>query len=235
MRSPWQLAAISLPKLPPAIAAQDVLHRPSNGKTKPPSKMVSKMIQQPIKKAVVSKRMTNTAPCLPLLPTTPVPLTCSVPISSTRVISSREAGKELELPVPVATKRHIVKTSVVNTRSTVDAETHHAAVDVGSSAKCPANVDKRAPKHSTDAQQLAPPQAQSSKFPGGMGEERHTAYVVDKINEANTMLRVPESPVVLTPPTLLSPPIPPLPHQLANGHAMNTTSQLCHHNDRNEE
>ena len=117
----------------------------------------------------------------------------------------------------------------------MDAETHHAAVDVGSSAKRPANVDECAPKRSTDAQQLAPPQAQSSKFPGGMGEERHTAYIVDKINEANTTLQAHESPVVLTPPTPPSLPIPPLPHQSANGHAMNTTSQLCHHNDRNEE
>ena len=201
MCSPLSPAIHLLPKLPPAIAAQDV------------SKMVSKTVQQPIKKAVVSKRVTNTAPRLPLLPTIPVPPTRSVPVSSTCNISSRKAGKEPELPVPVATKRHIVETSVVNTRSTVDAETHHAAVDVGSSAKRPANVDECAPKRSTDAQQLARLQVRPSKLPGGTGEERHTAYVVRKINEEKTTSCLPESAADLTstiPPSPQTPPIPSL-------------------------
>ena len=54
MCSPLSPAIHSLPKPPPM---QAVLPHPSNGEMKsPPSKMVSKTIQQPIKKAVISKR-----------------------------------------------------------------------------------------------------------------------------------------------------------------------------------
>ena len=92
-------------------------------------------------------------------------------IPSMHAVSSCKAGIEPKLPVPVATKRRIFKTSIINTRSTVDAEAHHNVVDVGSPAKCPTSANERAPKVSTNTQQLVCLQAQPSKLPGGMGEE----------------------------------------------------------------
>ena len=113
MRSPLSLAIHSLLK---PLPMQAVLPHPSNGETKsPPSKMVSKTIQQPIKKAVISKCMTNTAPCLPLLPTIPVPPTWSI-----HVELSCKAGIEPKTPVQMATKRHTIKTSAASTSSVED-------------------------------------------------------------------------------------------------------------------
>ena len=204
VRSPLSPAACSSPKLPPT---QAVLPCPSNGETKPPSKMVSKTVQQPIKKAVVSKRVTSASTCSPLLLTIPVPLTRSVPISSTRATVSRKAGKEPEPPVPVAAKRHTIKTSVVSTSPAGNKRTHGT---IGG-AQHPVIAEERAPKCSADARQLAPLQVRSSKFPGGMGEEQRAAYVANKIDKEEATHCLPKSTVVLTSPIPPSPQTPPIP------------------------
>ena len=63
---------------------------------------------------------------------------------------------------------------------------------------------------SADSQRPALQQVQSSRFPGGMGEERRTAYVANKINEGKATNYLPKSPAVLTP-SILPIPIPTAP------------------------
>ena len=233
-RSPLLPVTYSLPKPPPA---RTVPPRPSNDETKPPSKVVSKTIQQPVKKiavsnkqtsakshspvpvaavkmavgtvstratpsrpsidksiqkrtaprtlqpvkssAVINKRVTSTTsrpPSFPM-PTTHFPL-----IRSIRIKSSRKAGKEPELPIPVAAKQRTVKTDVATISSAED-------------------------------QWPAPLQVRFSKFPGGMREERRTAYVANEINKGEAVSRLPKSAAILASPILPSPqtlPIPPL-------------------------
>ena len=107
----------------------------------------------------------------------------------------------------MAAKRRTVKTSVVSTSPARNNRTHGT---IGG-AQHPVIAEERAPKRSADARQLAPLQVRSSKFPGGMGEERRTAYVANKINEGKATNHLPESAAVLTSTILPSPQTPPIP------------------------
>ena len=186
--SPLFPAIRSSPKAPSAISAQATPSRPSRNEYRPTIRAMSESLQ-PIKKAVVSKRMMSAASCLPSLPTILVPSTCSTPISSTRSNVSCKAGIEPKPPVQMATKRRIFRTSVVSTSSKSNTGAHRVAESVGHFA----NAEECAPKRSANAQQLAPPQVQSSKIPGGMGEERCTAYVTVKINEEKATNHLPKA------------------------------------------
>ena len=107
----------------------------------------------------------------------------------------------------MAAKQRTVKTSVVSTSPAGNKRTHGT---IGG-AQHPVIAEERAPKRSADARQLAPLQVRSSKFPGGMGEERRAAYVTNKIDKEEATHCLPKSTVVLTspiPPSLRTPPIP---------------------------
>ncbi|KAF8680615.1 hypothetical protein AX14_004525 [Amanita brunnescens Koide BX004] len=206
------MAAVKMPT--PAVSTQATASHPSIDKPRQliraeprPTLQATSKLLQPVKKAVVSKHVTSTASCLPSLPTIPVPSTRSAPISSTRAVASSKTGKELELPIPVAAKRCIVKTSIVSTSPAGNKRTHGTIGGI----QYPVIAEERAPKRSADAQQLAPPQTQSSKIPGGMREEQRTAYVMRKIHEEKATHCLPKSTMVLTspiPPILLTPPAP---------------------------
>ena len=91
----------------------------------------------------------------------------------------------------------------------------------------PETAKERTSERSTDTQQPALRQAQSTKFPGEMGEERRI-YVVDEIKEVNTMPCSPEVAAVLIPQS------PPSPRRLDDESVLKTASQQ-HDHDVNEE
>ena len=118
--SPLSPAACSSPKLLPT---QAVPPRPSNGETKPLSKVVFKMIQ-PVKKAIVNKCVMNAALCLSLLPIILASPMHPTLIPSMRAMSSCKAGIEPKPPIQMATKRRIFRTSVVSTSSKSNTGAH---------------------------------------------------------------------------------------------------------------